>query len=130
MNQKIRFTRFPNIGQYQRPDQNNYRPGQGKFSRGRSASTTEGETRRRPWHRGSLMEQSRWYYHCAIDECSTHLTCSEHSGAEIFLNSSTMAHAGEAHLFLKKHSTYSPHLGFGEIPTEKLKPESHVPRIL
>ena len=100
--QKISFTRFPNIGQYQRPNQDNYCPGQGKFSRGRSASTTEGETRRRPWHRGSLMEQSRWYYHCAIDECSTHLTCSEHSGAEIFLNSSTMAHAGEAHLFLEK----------------------------
>ena len=76
------------------------------------------------------MDQPQWRRQCAVDERSTHLTCAEHNGAEKFLNSSTMAHAGEAHLFLKKHSTYSPHLGFGEIPTEKLKPESHVPRIL
>ena len=48
------------------------------------------------------MEQPRWRYHCAVDECSTHLTCSEHSGVEIFLKSSTMAHAGETHLFLEK----------------------------
>ena len=48
------------------------------------------------------MEQPRWRYHCAVDECSTHLTCSEHSGEEIFLKSSTMAHAGETHLFLEK----------------------------
>ena len=100
--QEIRSTRCPNIGQHQGPNQNHHCPGQGKLSHERSAAETEGEIRRRPWHLGSVMEQPRWRYHCAVDECSTHLTCSEHNGAEIFLNSSTMAHAGEAHLFLEK----------------------------
>jgi len=29
----------------------------------------------------------------------------------------------------KKYSTYNPHLGLEEIPTEKLKPGSNVPKI-
>jgi len=40
-----------------------------------------------------------------------------------------MAHTGETHLFLENFSTYSPHLGLGETPDKKLKPESNVPEI-